>query len=258
MDDELRQPEVPTEPGRMTKAERKQQRREEKQRGRERQQRWQQVVRTARWIAVAAGVAIAVGAVVLFSSRGGEQAEAPDAGRVAGVESDWTKGRESASAVLIEYGDFQCPACKAYYPIVKELAAELPDRLLVAYRHFPLRQTHAQAQLAAQAAEAAGAQGKFWEMHDRLFERQNDWANNREAKDIFVRYAEELQLDRGRFESDLEAASMTDEIERDYRSGLAAGVNSTPTFFLNGEKLQGFRNFNEFKERIRAAAGSAS
>lgn len=246
------------ETGLLTKAERKRLRREEKQRQREAAERRRGVMRAARWVALLAGAAAVVGAVVLVSGRGEKAAAPGEAPRVAGAvtEADWTKGAREAPAVLIEYGDFQCPACRAYYPVVKELSGELKERLLVAYRHFPLRQPHPQAQLAAQAAEAAGRQGKFWEMHDVLFERQGDWANNNEARAIFGRYAEELGLDRGRWEADLEEAAIRDKIESDYRSGLTARVDSTPTFFLNGEKLQGFRNFDEFRERIRAAAGA--
>lgn len=258
MNDEVIEEGNLTEAGPFTKAERKKQRREEKQRRRESQQRRRSVVRAARWVTVLVGAAVVAGAVAFVSGRGGEQAAAPGEARVAGAvtDSDWAKGSREAPAVLIEYGDFQCPACRAYYPVVKELSGELKDRLLVVYRHFPLRQTHPQAQTAAQAAEAAGRQGKFWEMHDMLFERQSEWANNSQAESLFVRFAEDFGLDRSRWEAELDDAAVRDEVEADYRSGLAARVDSTPTFFLNGEKMQGFRNLDEFRERIRAAAGS--
>lgn len=260
MDEESHETAVQTEPGLMTKAERKQKRREEKQRQRDAQQQRRTVMRAARWAAVLTGAAVAVGSIVFFTGRGGEQSAAVGQAPVAGAvsDSDWRQGSREAPAVLIEYGDFQCPACREYHPVVKELSAQLGDRLLLVYRHFPLRQVHAQALLAAQAAEAAGRQGMFWEMHDVLFERQNEWANNSGAQSLFVRWAEELRLDRGRFEADLTDSSVGDEVENDYRSGLAAGVDSTPTFFLNGEKLQGFRNLDEFRDRIRAAAGNGS
>lgn len=258
MNGEISSEEQLTEPTLLTKAERKQQRREEKQRQREAAERRRGVMRIVRWAAVLAGAAAVAGVVAFVGGRGGERAAEPGEARVAGAvtDSDWTKGAREAPAVLIEYGDFQCPACRAYYPVVKELSSELGDRLLVVYRHFPLRQTHREAQLAAEAAEAAGRQGKFWEMHDRLFEGQGEWANNSQAESQFGRYAEELGLDQSRWGADLDDAAVSEAVEEDYRSGLAARVDSTPTFFLNGRKLQGFRTMDEFRERVRAAAGS--
>ena len=260
MSEELETPAVPAE-GALTKAERKKLRREEKQLERVREKRRQQTTRGARWIGVAVGIAVIIGGAVWMVGQQ-EQDGSPPAGGGSGAaavaESDWVKGSRQAKATLIEYGDFQCPACRAFQPVVAELSAELGDDLLVVYRQFPLRQTHEQAQLAAEASEAAGRQGKFWEMHDVLFQRQSEWAKQTDAKERFIRYAEELGLSREQFVSDLDDQAVAEAIDEDVRSGTAAGVDSTPTFYLNGSKLQGYSNYDEFKERIREAARPAS
>lgn len=258
MKEETNNQRVDSEGGRLTKAERKKRRREEKQREREQQQRRRQKIRAARWVVVAAGVVIVVGGIILGVGRSEQKSEQSGLAQVGEMESDWTKGSPDASAVLVEYGDFQCPACAAFYPIVNGISDELGDRLLVVYRHFPLRKIHPQAQLAAQAAEAAGRQEKFWKMHDVLFERQDEWADNRGARDVFLRYAEEMGLDRERFEADLDDKAIKDKINEDLRSGSALGITGTPTFFLNGEELQGYNTYDDFKQRIREAAGEGS
>jgi protein-disulfide isomerase len=245
----------------LTKAERKQLRREEKLRAREREAQSARVRRTVRWAAVAAGIIAVVGGLMLTVRQDG-QTDVPPAGGETGLvtvdSGDWTKGSREARAVLVEYGDFQCPACAAYYPVVKEIAEELGDEVLIVFRQFPLRQSHPQAQLAAQAAEAAGRQGKFWEMHDRLFERQSEWSRQGNAEDLFKQYAQELGLAGDQFAADLNDGSLKEAIEEDVRSGIAAGVDATPTFYLNGSKVLGLGSYDEFKNRIREAARPAS
>ena len=162
---------------------------------------------------------------------------------------DRVKGDGQASVILVEYSDFQCPACAAYHPLVKQLLEELGDRIQFAYRHFPLPQ-HQQAKLAAYAAEAAGKQGKFWEMHDLIFDGQKDWEGNRGAQEIFQTYAVSLGLNLEKFKEDLNSEELIDKVSNDYRSGLSSGVNSTPTFFLNGRQLQNPRSYEEFRNII--------
>jgi len=130
---------------------------------------------------------------------------------------------------LVEYGDFECPHCGRAYPIVKAIQKAMGPRLRFAFRNFPLRESHPHAQQAAEAAEAAGAQGKFWEMHDRLFERQ--FALDDE---YLVEYATDLGLDAQRFEKELAAGLYAPRVREDFRSGVRSGVNGTPTFFIDG------------------------
>lgn len=149
---------------------------------------------------------------------------------------DHVKGNKMASTTLIEYSDFQCPACGAYYPVVKRITETYGKDLAIVYRHFPLTQ-HKNAPLAARVAEAAGKQGKFWEMHDLLFTNQNDWAELADPMAVFTKYATSLSLNLTTFKRDLDDAALLKKINDDQASGLAAGVSYTPSFYLNGKLL---------------------
>jgi protein-disulfide isomerase len=172
--------------------------------------------------------------------------------------SDWSKGNKEAKIVLVEYSDFQCPACGAYYPLLKQLNQELSGEVQFVYRHFPLRQIHANAELAARAAEAAGRQGKFWEYHDLLFENQREWSEESRARDIFVRYAQSLDLDTGRFTNDMDSQEIKEKVDKDYASGVRSAVDATPTFFLNGKRIQNPRSYEEFRSVIEEAVKNSS
>ncbi|MBI3109796.1 DsbA family protein [Candidatus Daviesbacteria bacterium] len=160
------------------------------------------------------------------------------------------KGETNAKVTLIEYSDFQCPACAAYYPVVKQLTQEFGQNIYFTYRYFPLSSIHKNARISSQAAEASGKQGKFWEMHDLLFENQNEWSNLPAPKEKFKEYAKFIGLDMEKFQNDLESKEVKERIESDYSSGLSLGVNATPTFFLNGVKLQNPKSYEEFKAKI--------
>ncbi len=144
-------------------------------------------------------------------------------------DRDHIQGPADAPATLVEYGDFECPHCRQAYPIVKQIRSRMGPRLRFAFRNFPLTELHPHAQHAAEVAEAAGAQGKFWEMHDRLFERQ--FALDDEH---LIAYAEELGLDGGRVARELAARTYKGRVRDDFMSGVRSGVNGTPTFFING------------------------
>lgn len=170
------------------------------------------------------------------------------------VLSDRTKGNENSKIELIEYSDFQCPACGAYYPYVKQITEEFLGQVRFAYRHFPLRQ-HKNAELAGRAAEAAGKQNKFWEMHDLLFENQQTWSNSDKAEDIFTAFAAKLDLNVEKFGADINSKEVKDKIADDLKSGLSIRVNATPTFILNGKMLNpNSMSPQTLKEQISAAA----
>jgi protein-disulfide isomerase len=147
---------------------------------------------------------------------------------------DWVRGSPQSPITLIEYGDFECPFCGAAYWELKRLEAVVGDRIAFVFRNFPLSQMHPHAQLAAEAAEAAGAQGRFWEMHDMLFENQQQL----EASALLT-YAGELQLDLRRFARDLQTHVHAPKVRSDFMEGVRSGVNGTPTMFLNGELYEG-------------------
>lgn len=197
------------------------------------------------------GILIIV-AVGLGIWRGWNRSSSPAQSLIEIGENEWIRGNRTASTTLMEYSDFQCPACGAYYPILKQLHQEFGNELRFVYRHFPLRQIHFNAELAARAAEAAGKQGKFWEMHDMIFENQKEWSERGSARNAFIQYAQSLGLDVERFKSDMDAKETKQKVSADYNGGVGFGVNSTPTFFLNGEKLRNPGSYEEFKAVIQA------
>ncbi len=162
-------------------------------------------------------------------------------------ENEWVRGNQQANVTLIEYSDFQCPACGYYSSLVERLGEEFPNDLKIVYKHFPLGSESAFA--AALATEAAGKQGMFWQMHDILFERQAQWSEEEDPQEMFVGYAQELGLDENVFLEDFAGDGVKGEVDRDLALAQQLGLNSTPTFFLNDEKIQP-KNYDEFKELI--------
>jgi protein-disulfide isomerase len=145
--------------------------------------------------------------------------------------SDHTQGPENARVTLVEYGDYQCPHCGEAYPVLKAIQKRFGDRLRFVFRNFPLNQAHPYAELAAEAAEAAGAQGKFWEMHDALYENQS-----RLGQPLIELLVKRLKLDEARFATDLETRKYQARVKHDFMGGVRSGVNGTPGFFINGER----------------------
>jgi len=163
-------------------------------------------------------------------------------------ERDHTIGLASAPVTLLEYGDYECPYCRAAQVVVAEVRLRLMNRLRFAYRHFPLTNVHPHAQRAAEAAEAAGAQGRFWAMHDRLFEYQDAL----EEDDLLV-HAEAIGLDLPRFARELAARIHTARVREDFMSGVRSGVNGTPTFYLNDIRYDGGHDVASLIEGIELA-----
>lgn len=143
--------------------------------------------------------------------------------------SDHVHGPQDADFTLVEYGDYECPDCGRLYVILRDLQSESASRLRIVFRHYPLSGIHHHAQQAAEAAEASGAQGKFWEMHGLLFERQQAL----HTKDL-IRYAEELALDVDRFRIELRNQTHSDRVRADFVAGVQNGVYRTPGLYLNG------------------------
>ncbi len=151
---------------------------------------------------------------------------------------------------VVEFGDFQCPACAQAHPDVQKLKEEFKDDITFIFRNFPLP-GHANAQPAAQAAEAAGEQGKFWEMHDRLFETQSGWSSLADPTSLFVQYAESLGLDKDAFVESVTSKANNARISQDQSDGYAVGVSGTPTFFINGKQQSKF-DYESLKSAIEA------
>jgi len=143
-------------------------------------------------------------------------------------------GPETAEVTLVEYGDYECPACGQLFTAIHRMQETMPDRLRVAFRHYPLSGIHPHAQLAGEAAEAASAQGEFWRMHDLLFEHQN-----RLERKHLSGYAEQLGLDMKRFSSELKHGMYAEIVREDFRRGVQNGVYGTPGLFVNGVRFNG-------------------
>ncbi|QXU40772.1 thioredoxin domain-containing protein [Pedobacter sp. D749] len=148
--------------------------------------------------------------------------------------TDHAQGNLNADLVIVEYGDYQCPYCGAAYPVLKELMNQFGSQIKFVFRNFPLSEMHEYARAAALAAEAAALQNKFWEMHDAIYENQQNLNEH-----LLLELAEELKLDIPQFKSDLKSSVLKAKVDEDFESGVVSGVNGTPSFYVNGKKFEG-------------------
>lgn len=169
--------------------------------------------------------------------------------RVPVNDRDHIQGSPDAPVTLLEYGDYECPHCLQAYPIVRRARRAMGDQLRLVFRHFPLNQQHSHSMDAAAAAEAAGLQGRFWDMHHVLFSNHD----NLDPASLHE-YALELRLDIDRFDQDIRSRQLSRKIDADLESGLRSGVNGTPTFFVNGYRFDGDWAEGGFLEALREAA----
>src|SRR3989344_6183433 len=168
-------------------------------------------------------------------------------------KSDHTKWSKNNKILFIEYSDFQCPACGVYYNLIKNISDDADSKKILqnvtlVYRHFPLDSAHKNARSAAHAAEAAGLQGKFFEFHDLLFEKQPEWSETDKPEEIFTGYAKSLKLDLEKFKTDMNSKTVKDIVQADLVSGRDFDVQGTPTFFLNGKKIDNPPSIEELKK----------
>ncbi len=165
----------------------------------------------------------------------------------------WSPAKKN---ILVEYSDFECPACKAYHDIINTIEAsnsadfQITRKITYVVRDFPLFQIHPNAMVAAYAAEAAGKQGKFFEMGDLLFKNQDSWASLPDPADYFVTLATQLHLNIDRFKKNMNSDSVKQKVNDDMASGNKAGINATPTFFLNGHQLTNIQSADQFKQLL--------
>lgn len=221
------------------------------------------------WIIFIAAVVVLLGGLVVWARisnppidlSGIENNSVVAASTQNGNIGDHVKGSDANKVILVEYGDFQCPSCGEAHPGVNTIMEEYNDDVTFIFRNFPLTSIHPNARAAAAAAEAAGLQGKYWEMHDMLYETQDDWSNA-DAKQrlvIFNNYADSLKLDMEKFKTDFADKPANEKIKFDMALGKSVGTQATPTFFLNGEKLDESTsselvkgNLDPIKEKIDA------
>lgn len=190
-------------------------------------------------------------ALLFFLSRGNGSHLALELGAVA--PTDHVKGNASSTVVVVEYADFQCPSCRSYYPIVRQMVSEFGSQVAFVYRYFPLTGIHVNAEFAARAAEAAGKQGKFWEMHDLLFEKQGEWATNADFMQNFESYAELVGVSVVQFKADFNSEEVKNLV-RDYKSyATKIGLQGTPTFYVSGKKIENPTSVEVFRQVLQNA-----
>ena len=172
--------------------------------------------------------------------------------------TDNVRGNSNAPVTLIEYEDFQCPACATYFLITEKLFNESSSTLRMVFRHFPLSQ-HPNAIGAGMVSEAAANQGKFWQMYSLLYANQNDWAekSNSDAEKIFDEYASTIGLDITKYMTDKVSTSTLDKITAEQKEGMDIGIDHTPTFFINGKEVNP-TSYDEFKKLVNEAASSTT
>lgn len=213
------------------------------------------------WIILAV-VVVGLAALFVLTDKKDEGGSANFSGDAKQVQTDdHAKNGTDKKVTLIEYGDFQCPSCGAYFPVVQQLGEKYKDQVNIIFRHFPIISIHPNAFAASRAAEAASNQGKFWEMHDKLYQTQSAWGqltSNQQA--LFESYASELGLDMPRFKQDFASQAVADRINRDVSSAKQFNVTGTPTFILNGEKIDNPADLAAFEklldEAIKKAGGT--
>lgn len=180
------------------------------------------------------------------------------------TSSDHAHGKANAKVTIIEYGDFECPACGAYEPLIEQLYQQYQNQVLFVFRNFPLYQIHPFAMISSEAAEAAGLQGQYWQMHDLLYKEQSQWTANTtlSTSDVITKYfdayATQLGLNVTQFNSDMNSAAVKDKIQNDLNAGNAAQVNHTPTFFINLVQIQNPNSLQEFENDLNAAIASST
>ena len=169
--------------------------------------------------------------------------------------TDHMKWSSAKKVVLVEYSDFQCPACQVYHQLLSEIGKDksISDNVTLVYRHFPLDSIHPNARNGSHAAEAASQQNKFFEMHDILFERQEEWSTADKPIDKFKEYAKELKLDVAKFEKDFSSQTAKQRVQNDFLEGSESGVQGTPTFYLNGAKIANPQSVEAFKQILTEA-----
>lgn len=206
------------------------------------------------FLAILAVIVLGLFGVLFFTK---DKSNTPSSNSSGTQASEHEVGAGKKGVTLIEYGDFQCPACKSFYPIVKQIKSTYGDDITVQFRHFPLTQIHQNAMAGSRAAEAAGNQGKFFEMHDLLYENQDSWAQSSSPTSSFESYASQLNLNLDKFKADMASAQVLAVINADQKAGQDIGANSTPTFVINGKKVDPNPNsFDAFKKLIDDAIAS--
>lgn len=217
--------------------------------------------------AVLATIILVVGGVFVFTKDGTDSVNSkkissdilvPAGVYITGgfVDGNYKEASQDAPLTLVEFGDYECPACSAYAPLTKQAITEFAGKVNYVFRNFPLSQ-HKNALITSYAAEAAGLQGMFWQMHEKLYSSQEEWSGTSNAREMITGYAEGMGLNVPQFIQDIDSQRVKDRVAKDLADGNLVGLNATPTFYLNGVKIERMPgNYAEFKKLIEEALNS--
>lgn len=200
----------------------------------------------------AATILILIGGVFVMSKSTSTPETAPSqkVDKAILIKKDsYSVGSPKSKVAVVEFADFQCPACASAQPVVKRILEDYKDKIYFQFRNFPLQQ-HQNARLSAYIADASGSQGKFWEMHDSLYENQDEWGESTKPMEFFEKYAGKLKLDVEKLKEQIKKEDVSKKIDRDIQDGGVAGVNSTPTFFVNGIQFRGVPQYADLQKLI--------
>jgi protein-disulfide isomerase len=236
------------------------------------QNRTGQMSKTTIWFIVGFLVVVTAGVIIAGAYSSGAPSNTASSTFVsttaaALTPADWTEGNPNAKVSLIEYGDFECPACGEYFPVVQQLVQNYSSTVLFVFRNFPLTTIHPFAQIGAQAAEAAGLEGgvaKYWAMNNLLYTDQQQWSLNsaltpqQVVSQYFDGYAQTIGLDVNKFNTDVSATSVLNKIQTDVNSGNAAQIQHTPTFFVNLQQIPNPTSLQDFENTLNAALASST
>lgn len=188
-------------------------------------------------LVIVVAIAVATGAAVYLSRTSDRPAQDSAQTKSVQIKGGHFRGPENAQVTLVEFGDYECPSCGGYHPFIKEILSRYPDKLRLEFHHFPLIGVHPNAMLGAMAAEAAGEQGHYWEMHDALFEHQRQWGESPNAEVIIMALATRMGLDMNKFMQALRSPAVQDRILQDEALADQLKLNETPSFLIDGQRV---------------------
>ncbi len=205
------------------------------------------------WAILAVTVIALVGIVVVSNHKSGSNTSQTVQNPQEIRAEDHVEGNANAKVIFFEYGDLQCPACKAAFPLVQQLRNDYGNKIRFVFRHFPITSIHPHAFAGARAAEAAGLQNKFFQMHDLLYEKQDEWSSGTDPQKFFREYATQVGLNLDQFNTDYNSNQTTDRINADINIGKQINVSATPTFYIGKQKIDpNPRTYDELKAKIEA------
>lgn len=207
-----------------------------------------------RFIVILVVVVLGLAGIFFIGKNKSSSTNSNSGSTTVGSTSNHTTGNTASKVNLTVYGDFQCPVCGQFYPVEKKVVDSFSKDISFTFMHLPLETIHPNARAAARAAEAAGLQGKFFEMHDLLYINQSAWSSSSDPLTIFTSYATQLGLDTAKFKSDFASETVNSTINADLKSGNSKGVTGTPTYYLNGKKLENadIGTYDKFSAIIQA------